>query len=170
MRSEGEVIHAIQQSLYDGKCPDKDGYYCFSRKELCEIAHLSPSTVDRCKDEVVKYFSSWCDLARWAHYEEYKGEILYINVSYERGVLKFQRNPLTLAPELSHLWAMPPLDFYFAYDCFDEKHRRRGTVKMVFDAIPWTWDADQYEEELKLARERNREHTESMMRQNGTKG
>ncbi len=41
---------------------------------------------------------------------------------------------------------------------------------MLFESIPWSWDADQYEEELKLARDRNREHTESMMKQNGAKG
>lgn len=166
MSSYGEVIHAIQQSLYDGKCPDEEGFYCFPRKELCEIAGISPSTFDRCKDEVVDYFRRRCDLATWAKYNEYKGEVLYVDVSYERGVLKFRRNPLTLKPELEYLWALPPLDFFFAYDYFDEKHRRRGGYgnRMLFEAIPHLVNADELEEEMMQARKRNKEHTESMMK------
>ena len=157
--SAGNVVLYIQQSLYDGRLPDQEGYYCYSRKELAENSGISVSTFNRCKEDVVHYLSTWCDLASWAKYQEYSGEILYQNVSYEKGVLKFQRNPLTLKPELSFLWALPPLNPWFAYDCFDEKHRRRFNGRtMVYDAIPWSWDADQYETELAQARAAIQEH------------
>lgn len=146
MSSEGQIIHYIQCELADGRKPDKDGYYAFSRKELAEGAKISLSTFDSHKDEVVRYFSSWCNLKSWAHYDEYAGEILYVDVSYERGKLKFRQNPITINSKLSYLWALRPLDSYFAYDCFDEKHRRRTNGRMRYGAIPWTWDADLWEQ------------------------
>lgn len=145
--SGGKVIHFIQQKLYEGRQPDEAGYYVFPRKELSEGAEISPTTFDNCKDDVVAYFEKWCDLKVWAKYNEYAGEILYVDVSYQRGKLRFRQNPITINSKLSHLWALPPLDSSFSYDCFDEKHRRRingSSVKM--DAIPWSWDADIYEE------------------------
>ncbi|MGN1230465.1 MAG: hypothetical protein ACI4TP_01055 [Anaerotignum sp.] len=145
--SGGKVIHYIQQKLYEGRQPDKAGYYVFPRKELSEGAEISATTFDNCKDDVVSYFEKWCDLKVWAKYNEYAGEILYVDVSYQRGKLRFRQNPITINSQLSHLWALPPLDSYFSYDCFDDKHRRRingSSAKM--GAIPWAWDADIYEE------------------------
>lgn len=145
--SDRKVIHFIQKSLFNGKQPTNEGYYVFSRKELAEGAGISVSTLDNCKEDVIRYFSSWCDLKTWANYEEYAGQILYTDVSYEKGKLRFKRNPITLQPPLSHLWALPPLDSYFSYDAFDKKHRRRSNAsRIVYDAIPWSWDADLWEQ------------------------
>lgn len=144
---DGKVIHYIQNELSRGREPSEEGYYIFARKELIEGSGISASAFNSCKDDVVKYFSSWCDLKRWAKYDEYAGEILYVDVSYERGKLKFKRNPITFSSELEHLWALPPLNDYFTYDSFDDKHRRRtNSNKVKFDAIPWSWDADVWEQ------------------------
>lgn len=143
MANDGQIIRFIQESLYKGKQATADGFYVFTRKELSDGAGISVSTFDRCKDDVVRYFSSWCDLKTWARYDEYVGEVLYVDVSYEKGKLRFKRNPITLQPNLCHLWALPPLNSYFSYDSFDEKHRRRTNAsRIVYDAIPWNWDAD----------------------------
>lgn len=145
--NEGKIIRYIQGELFNGKQPTETGEYVFSRKELAEGVGISVSTVDNCKDAVAKYFSSFCDLCSWAKYEEYIGEKLYIDVSYEKGKLKFKRNPITFEPHLSHLWALPPLADWFAYDVFDDKHRRRCNCSVVtYDAIPWSWDADLWEQ------------------------
>ena len=141
----GKVIRYIQQSLYEGKQPTNSGFYVFTRKELAEGAKISVSTFDKYKDEVLHYFSTWCDLKSWAKYDEYEGEVLYIDVAYEKGALRFKRNPITLQPHLSYLWALPPLNSFFSYDVFDEKHRRRTNGTMKYDAIPWGWDADLWE-------------------------
>lgn len=145
--SDGKIIHFIQRMLYEGWQQTDEGYYLFTRKELAEGAKISVSTVDRYKDKVLKYFSSYCDLKSWAQYNRYAGENLYIDVSYQRGKLKFKRNPITLKPHLSHLWALPPLADYFCYDEFDKKHRRRtNSNRIQYDAIPWQWDADLWEQ------------------------
>ena len=144
------VIHFIQTSLYNGKESTSAGYYVFSRKELAEGARLSVATFDKCKDDVIEYFSSHCDFKTWAKYDEYAGEILYIDVSYEKGKLKFKRNPLTLQPHLSHLWALPPVRKTYTSDAFDNKHRRRTrSYRCEYDAIPWDWDADLWEQLVK---------------------
>lgn len=145
--NEGKIIRYIQGELFNGKQPTETGHYVFSRKELAEGVGISVSTVDNCKDAVTKYFSSFCDLKTWAKYDEYAGEILYIDVSFEKGKLKFKRNPITFEPHLSHLWALPPLNDWFAYDVFDDKHRRRCNCSVAtYDAIPWDWDADLWEQ------------------------
>ena len=157
--SEGKIKHYIQTTLYDGRKPNENGYYCYSRKELAENTGLSPSTVVRNMDEVLDYFSKGFRLDNCVKFSEYPGESLYCDVSYVQGVLSFKRNPLTFKPELSFLWGLPPLYYHFAYDCFDDKHRRRHNGgKMIFDSIPWSWDADKYEDELRLAREAIRQH------------
>lgn len=148
-----KIIHYIQQSLYDGRKPDANGNYCFSRKDLAEGASVSLSSVSSNIESVVLMLSDDYDFNRWARFSEYTGENLYEGVSYNKGVLSFKRNPVTLAPDLNFLWALPPINSLFSYDSFDEKHRRRTSGnKMIYDAIPWTWDADQYEAELKEAR------------------
>ena len=143
----GKIVYYIQKELANGRQPSEDGFYIFTRKELIEGAEISASTFNNCKAEVVQYFSSWCDLKRWAKYDEYAGEILYVDVSYERGKLKFKRNPITFSLELEHLWALHPLNSYFSYDSFDEYHRRRTNFGEIrYDAIPWDWDADVWEQ------------------------
>ena len=157
--SANSILFYIQKSLYEGKQPDTDGYYCYTKKELAEKASVSASTVERNIDQVLAYLQRWCDFSRWAKFENYAGEILYQNVSFETGVLKFQRNPLTFQREFSFLWALPPLEQWFSYDAFDDKHRRRiNGNKMKYDAVPWSWDADQYEDEIRQAREAIQQH------------
>lgn len=157
--SVSSILLYIQKSLYDGKQPNADAYYCYTAKELAENASVSLSTVKRSKEQVLSYLQRWCDFSTWAKFEDYAGEKLYQDVSFEAGVLKFQRNPLTFQEEFSFLWALPPLEQWFSYDAFDDKHRRRiNGNKMIFDAVPWTWDADQYEEEIKQARDAIKQH------------
>ena len=157
--SAAGMVYYIQTSLYDGRQPEAEGFYIFTKKELAEKLGLALTTVHRNIGDVVQYFSSWCDLSSWAKYPELAGEVLYTDVSYERGVLKFKQNPLTLRPDLSFLWALPPLNSWFSYDAFDAKHRRRcNGSQMRYDAIPWSWDADQHEEELERAREDIQKH------------
>ena len=152
-QSAGKVILYIQNSLYDGKKANDDGYYCFTRKELADNSRISATTLDRCKDDVCFHLMNDYDFSSWAKYKELAGESLYLDVAYEKGILRFKRNPLTFQPEYSFLWGLPPLDYYFSYDCFDEKHRRRSNSrKMEYDAIPWSWNADEYEAELMQAR------------------
>ena len=68
----GKVILYIQQSLYGGKEPDKDGYYKFSRKELCERAGVSGTSFDNNKYEILNYFSKSCYLGTYGKYPEYQ--------------------------------------------------------------------------------------------------
>ena len=152
-QSAGKVIVYIRNSLYDGKKANDDGYYCFTRKELADHSRISVTTLDRCKDEICYHLRNDYDFSSWAKYKELSGESLYLDVAYEKGVLRFKRNPLTFQPEYAFLWGLPSLNYYFSYDCFDEKHRRRcNSRKMEFDAIPWSWNADEYEAELAQAR------------------
>ena len=116
----GKFAQYIQMSLFEGKQPDENGYYVFSRKELADGAGMSVSAFDNNKRELISYFSSWCNLKNQGNYNEYAKEMLYIDVKYENGKLMFKRNPLTLSPELQHLWALPPLTYTFAYDCYDD--------------------------------------------------
>ena len=95
------------------------------------------------------YFSTWCNLKNQGNYLEYSTEMLYIDVRYENGKFMFKRNPLTLKPELQHLWALPPLESYFCYDSYDEKHRRRNNSVPIYDAFPWSWSEEKIEAELK---------------------
>ena len=160
--SANQIALYIQKELYDGKQPDVDGYYRFSRTDLAENTRISLSTLNRCISETVELFSNWYNFSRWAKFnpDEYGNEQLFINVEYKRGVFQFQRNPLTLNEQFSFLWGLPPLSVeYFTFDFFDEKHRRRinGDV-MIHDAIPWQWDADQYEDQLNKAREEIKAH------------
>ena len=152
--SASSILLYIQQSLYDGKQPDADGFYCYTKAELAENASVSLSSVARSKEQILDYLEKWCDFSSWAKFEDRAGEVLYQDVSFEAGILKFQRNPLTLQPDFSFLWALPPLQPWFCYDAFDAKHRRRiNGNKMRYDAVPWSWDADQHEEEIKQARD-----------------
>lgn len=144
----GKVILYIQRSLYGGKEPENDGYYKFSRKELCDRAGVSGTAFDNNKNEILNYFSRSCYLGTYGRYPEYANEMLYTDVEYEKGVFKFKRNPITLKPELQHLWALPPLNDYFTHDSFDEKHRRRGTLQPKYDAFPWSWSEEQIQAEI----------------------
>ena len=148
--SASKIIYYIQKSLYEGRQPDAEGFYAYTRKELAEGTELSPSTISNNVIDAMLYFRDWCDLKSWAKYEEYKGEVLYVDVCYEKGKLRFKRNPITLKPELSYLWALPPLDNYFTYDYFDDKHRRRcNWYEPIFDALPNSWSEEKIEEYLK---------------------
>ena len=134
--STGKMIHYVQKSLFEGK-KDVDGCYIYEKAELAEGAHISESTVNRYKDELVKYLGTLFDLCYWAKYQEYKGAQLFIEVKYTRGKLSFRRNPITFEGELSKLWALPPLWDWFCYDYFDDQHRRRTNGEAKYDAIPW---------------------------------
>ncbi len=154
-----KVALYIQQSLYDGRQPVHEGFYCFRKKELCEMSGISASSFGTNLEELLDYFQRWCDFDTWARFPELRGEKLYQDVSYEKGVFRFRRNPLTFQPEYIFLWALPPLNANFAYDSFDEKHRRRNNAgRIVYDSIPWTWNADDYEEEIRKAREDIQKH------------
>lgn len=149
MSTSGKIIRFIQQSLYEGKDPDSEGYFRFSSKELYEGAEVSASAFYKSRPEVEEYFSSWCNLKRQGNYPEYAAEMLYMDVKYEKGIFMFKRNPITFSPELEHLWALPPLERYFCYDCYDEKHRRRtGNSIPKFDAFPWSWSEERIREEI----------------------
>ncbi len=142
-RSEGKIIRYIQQSLYEGKEPNADGYYVFSRRELSNGAGVSLTAVDNNRDKVLSYFMSWCDLCTWAKFNEYPGEVMYISVKYENGRLMFRRNPITFQEEVKHLWAMAPLEPFFTYDYIDEKHRRRWNGNEIkCGAIPLKWNEE----------------------------
>lgn len=145
----GKFARYIQQSLYDGKQPNESGYYVFTRKELANGAGMSVGAFDNNRVKLEEYFSSWCNLKNQGNYHEYASETLYIDVKYEKGKFMFKRNPLTLSPELEHLWALPPLDDYFVYDVYDEKHRRRTSYSVpIYDAFPWSWTEDEIQKEL----------------------
>lgn len=148
-RTAGKIIRYIQQALYEGKEPDANGYYKFSRKELSEGAQISTSTFDSNRADVESYFARWCDLEKQGKYPELKHEMLYIDVCYEKGYFMFRRNPITLQPELQHLWALPPLADYFCYDCYDEQHRRRTNGPQIYGAFPWRWTEEQIQETIK---------------------
>lgn len=147
--SWGDFIYYIQKSLYEGKQPNDDGYYVFTRKELADGAKLSLSTLDNSKFDIIYYFSEWCNLKRHGNYDELKNEMLYIDAKFVRGKLMFKRNPITLKKEFQHLWALPPLNSYFAYDYFDDKHRRRcNSSQKEYEAFPWSWTEEQIEKSL----------------------
>lgn len=147
--SWGKFARYIQQSLYEGKQPDENGFYVFTRKELAAGAGMSVGAFDNNRAELEHYFSSWCNLKRQGNYPEYASEMLYIEVKYEKGKFMFKRNPITLSPELQHLWALPPLESWFAYDFYDEQHRRRTNGSPKYDAFPWSWSEEEIQAELK---------------------
>lgn len=134
------MMHYIQKSLYEGKQPTEEGRFVYTRKELSQGAKLSLSTVDSTKFSLIEFMKKTFDLALWAKYDEYKGENLFVDIKYDRGRLSFRRNIITEKSDLQHLWALPPLEDYFVYDAFDDKHRRRcNCSEKQYDAIPWTW-------------------------------
>ena len=149
--SVGQIIRYIQQTLFEGREPNEEGYYLYTRRELSDGAGISPTTFDNNKKEVIDYFMYWWSINEVAHYTEYPGEILYIDVKYEKGKFMFKRNPLTFEDELKHLWGNRPGYFGFCYEVYDKQHRQRHNYpnEIYHRSIPWGWTEEQIEEALK---------------------
>lgn len=146
----GDIAHYIQVCLYEGRRPDEDGWYVFSRDEISESLNISKQTITNSKDEVIAYLSS--STLSMSGYTQYKGQFLYDQLKYERGKFKFKRNPLSYNEEIKELWAMKPTSDYFAYDCFDSKHRRRKNGSYDPEnpfVFPWSWSDEEIETTIK---------------------
>lgn len=99
----------VQQRLYEGLEPDKNGDYIIKRKEFIERLPMPASTFDGNIKKLVEYYINQWDLSIWFGLDGLAGENLYVDVRYERGELKFKRNKYTLRPELSYVWGRKPL-------------------------------------------------------------
>lgn len=98
----------VQQRLYEGLEPDENGDYIIKRKEFIERLPMAPSTFDSNVDKLVEYYMQQWDLSISFGLVGLADENLYIDVRYEKGKLKFKRNPHTLRTEFSYTWARQP--------------------------------------------------------------
>ena len=101
----GVIVRYIQESIANGKS-DVDGIFVFSRKELIQAAGISPSTFDRSISEVVELLAKHFDFCLQFQIPGYKirQANVFVDVSYEKGKLKFRRNPLTESDEFKYMW------------------------------------------------------------------
>ncbi len=98
----------VQQRLYEGLEPDKNGDYIIKRKEFIERLPMSASTFDSNIKKLVDYYINQWDLSISFGLEGLAGENLYVDVRYEHGELMFKRNQYTLRDELSYVWGRKP--------------------------------------------------------------
>ncbi len=98
----------VQQRLYEGLEPNEDKDYCIKRKEFIERLPMPASTFDNNIQKLVSNYIQQWDLSISFGLEGLAGENLYLDVRYEKGVLKFKRNPYSLRPELSYIWGRKP--------------------------------------------------------------
>lgn len=138
------IVWYIQKELANGYEPDKDGFYSFSRKDIVNGIAGSASFFDSYKDKAIDFLANNMKMIKSAKFTEDVEENLFTDVSYEKGKIRFKKNPIYCDPKYSFLWAMPPLNDWFAYDCFDDEHRRRWHGDEVkFGAFPWSWSEEQ---------------------------
>lgn len=102
------LILFVQQRLFEGLQPDENGDYVIGRKEFIERLPMAPSTFDSNIKKLVDYYIQEWDLYTSFGLVGLADENLYTDVRYEKGKLKFKRNPYTLRPELSYVWARQP--------------------------------------------------------------
>lgn len=138
------IIWYIEKQLANGCAPDADGYYSFSRKDIVNGIAGSASFFDTHKDKALDFLANNMKMIQRANYTEDTDQNLFVDVSYEKGKVKFRKNPIYCEPKYSHLWGIPPLYDWFAYEYFDDKHRRRWNGNEVkFGAFPWSWSEEQ---------------------------
>ena len=145
--SMNKILWFIQNSLAEGKKPNKDGYYVYTNKEISEGIKITTSTIAKWMNMVVDSLNNdWSDNFKgWLPGSE---EPIYMisDAHYYRGVLSFRRNPDSLNPELDYYWAPHPLNNYFVYVAYDSKHRRRHHGdKARYGCFPWNWSEEQVE-------------------------
>lgn len=102
----------VQQRLYEGLQPNKDGDYTIKRKEFIERIPLPASTFDNNVKELTKnQMKAWSLFTSFGLVIQGADNLdnhLYVDVRYEHGQLKFKRHPVTLRPELAYTWARRP--------------------------------------------------------------
>ncbi len=96
----------VRERLHCGLQPDEDGYYCISRKDFVNDIPMSASNFDRVKEEWMNY-----DLANYSidcalgfKFKLPNEDHMFLDIKYEKGFVKFKRNPITLLPEVERLW------------------------------------------------------------------
>ena len=113
----GVIVRYVQECIANGKS-DVDGVFIFSRKELIQGTSISSSTFDRSITEAVDLLSDGFDFCLSFHVPGYKisQENVFVDVCYEKGKLRFRRNPLTETEEFKYMWSeLRPTHPFFTY-------------------------------------------------------
>ncbi len=119
-----KVVNYVRNTLYQGRKPNEDGFYIYKSSEIARAIGTSPRQISIRKEAVEHVLKTDYDLLKYGKYPEYKGESLFVNVSFCGGILQFKRNPITLKKELEYLWAMKPIGDGDLEEEFDDKHQR----------------------------------------------
>ena len=126
-RIPGMVVRYIQNSISDGRAL-LDDYYVFSRKELIEGAEISASSFNpKIIKEIIVLLRDWFDFNSNFNIKKFKWheQNLFVDISYDKGILKFKRNPLSLLPEYSYMWneirISEPYFHYIFSNTYNEK-------------------------------------------------
>ena len=108
--SEYLMLLFVHQRIYEGLQPDGQGDYMIRRKEFIERLPMAASTFDNNILRFVKDLADY-DLAVMFGLKGLYGENLFVDVRYNKGTLRFKRNPYTLRPELSYIWGIKPTNW-----------------------------------------------------------
>ena len=126
-RIPGMVVRYIQNSISDGR-ELVDDYYVFSRKELIEGAEISASSFNpKIIGEIITILRDFFDFNSNFNIKKFKWheQNLFVDISYDKGILKFKRNPLSLLPEYSYMWneirISEPYFHYIFSNTYNEK-------------------------------------------------
>ena len=142
-QSSYKIVHYFEKELGDGRKPDCNGFYRFSKNEVAKAVGLSERTVSQA-DKVFNVKISFCGNNRgWSNAKQDYVEMIS-DFDYKNGVYSFRRNPESEIPELDYYWAPKVKDPYFTWKSYDEKHRRRTNSENAYDGTyPWSWKEEQ---------------------------
>ncbi len=151
MESGSKIAWYVEDALSKGKQEDKDGWYIFTKKEIADAIDLSPETVYRNISKAMYYLKSRTFAA--AHFDVEENQI-YTSMKWEKGKLMFKRNPLTNDIKYQYLFGCPRT-YYWAYESYDDKHRRRGNVgRLNGKAFGWHFKDEEIEDEIREMKEK----------------
>ena len=111
---------------------DTKNFTINTRKELIESTGISPSSFTKENiREVITILRDWFDFNSNFNIKKYKWleENLFINISYEKGILKFQKNPLSLLPEYSYMWDEIRITKHYFHYIFSNTYNTRNSVE-----------------------------------------
>lgn len=142
----GAIVFYIQTSLSTNKQPDENGFYIYTKKEICEHTDISSTTFQNSINEAIQTLKS--EARGWLSNSN-ESICMISDISYKNGILKFKRNPNTMIPELEYYWAVHPVTNWFAHISYDENHiRRYNGSEARYGTFPWSWSDEEIAKEL----------------------
>ena len=128
-RIPGIIVRYIQNSISDGR-ELIDDFFVFGRKELIEATKISASSFNsKTIHEIIVILRDFFDFNMNFNIKAYKWheQNLFIDISYNNGVLKFRKNPLSLQEEYKYMWEEIRIkESYFHYIFSNKYNEKQG--------------------------------------------